>query len=456
MKTTFRHKYIVLFAVALAFQTLTAGAQTLVSGYFLEGNLQRSMLNPAFAGDHNYIAVPLIGNLSVGTNANVGLSDFLYPYQRDGYALTTFMSGTVDADEFLARIPDVTRLSARVDATLLAAGFRSFGGYSTLRISLRSEADMAVPKDFFAFAKQGLQNSHYTLSGLRVNALAYGDVAFGHSHSLGDNLSVGATAHALVGGATADVALRKLQLKLDETAWLAQSEVAGQVATFGKASCKVEADGTSSLKVSPGLTSLGLATDLGAAYDLNEAVSGLRVSAALTDIGFMRWGSSLDVRTKESTFEFSGFGEIDPQNLSLNEELDQIADDLTEMISIEFAEGTGFWTALSPLLSVGAEYDMPFCQKVSTALLLRKRFGAVAGFTDARVYVNAAPWEWLDMSVNVGASTFGAEMGWMVDIHPRVLSFFIGSDCMVFRVTPQYIPVNHCNVNLCMGLNIPF
>lgn len=453
----FRNTFLLFISVAAAQMTLPIGAQTLVSGYFLEGNLQRSMLNPAFAGDHNYIAFPLLGNLSVGIKGNVGMSNFLYPYQRDGYALTTFMSGTVDADEFLRRLPDVSRLSVNADATLLAAGFRSFGGYSTLRVSLRSEAGVAVPKDFFVFAKKGLQNNHYSLSGLQMNALVYSDIALGHSHTLGDRLSIGATAHLLFGGGAADVVLRTFELDLDETAWRAKSEVTGQLATFGKTTVEYhEGDDIPGIDVRPGLTSFGLAADMGAAYDLEDVVSGLRVSAALTDMGFLNWSSALDVRTKEATFEYSGIGEIDPENYSFEEEVNQIAEDVSDMFKMDFVEGHGFKTTLSPLLSVGAEYEFPFCRKLSAALLLRKRFGQMTGYTDARVYVNAAPLKWLDLSVNVGVSTYGTEMGWMVNIHPRVLSFFIGSDCMAFRVTPQYIPVNHCNTHVCMGVNIPF
>ena len=456
MKTTFRHTLLALLCVVAAQTTLPAGAQTLISGYFLEGNLQRSMLNPAFAGDHNYVSFPLLGNLSVGTRANVGLSDFLYPYQRDGYALTTFMSGSVPAEEFLARIPDMTRLSASVDATLLAAGFRSFGGYSTVRLSVRTEAGVAVPKDFFVFAKQGLQNSHYSLSNLQVKALAYGDLAFGHSHDLTDNLSVGATAHLLVGGAAADVALRRLELDLDETAWRARSQMVGQAAVFGKLTCEENAEGDVTVDYKPALSTFGFAADLGAAYDLGDVVEGLRVSASITDLGFVGWGSSLEIQTKESTFEYSGFSEIDPQNLSFEEELRQMADDAMGMFSLDYAAGGGFTSGLSPLMTLGAEYDLPFCPQLSTAVLLRQRLGGMRGYTDARVYLNAAPLKWLDLSANVGATSYGSAMGWMLNIHPRVLSFFIGSDYMVFRVTPQYIPVNHLNVNLCLGLNIPF
>lgn len=453
MKKNIRNILLVLLTVAAA---PSVSAQTLVSGYFLEGNLQRSMLNPAFAGDHNYLAFPFMSNLSVGTRANVGLSDFLYPTQREGYALTTFMSGQVDAEEFLSRIPDNTRLSYLMDYTMLAAGFRSFGGYTTLRVGMRAEVGVSVPKDFFAFAKQGLQNSHYSLSGLRMNALAYGDIALGHSHPVGDNLTIGATAHLLVGGVAANVAVKRLDLDMNETSWRVESELAGQVANYGSATYEETPEGTSNIEITPGLTSFGFAADLGAAYNLDDVVEGLRVSAALTDLGFLGWSNSLEAFTQKSTFEYSGFGEIDPQNLSFEEEIDQMKEDLVDMLAIDFRDGTGFRSTLSPLLTVGAEYDLPACPKLSTALLLRQRFGTMTGYTDARLYLNAAPLKWLDLAVNVGASSYGTEMGWMLNIHPRVLAFFVGSDCMVFRITPQFIPVNHCNTHFCMGMNIPF
>lgn len=61
--------------------TVASSAQeALRSAYFLEGYNYRHELNPAFAPERNYVSFPVLGNLSLGFNSNVGLSTFLYPW----------------------------------------------------------------------------------------------------------------------------------------------------------------------------------------------------------------------------------------------------------------------------------------------------------------------------------------------------------------------------------------
>lgn len=67
MKTL--HK--LLTATILAGSCLTASAQALHSGYFLEGYTFRHQLNPAFSAERNYVSVPVLGNINVGTQGNV-------------------------------------------------------------------------------------------------------------------------------------------------------------------------------------------------------------------------------------------------------------------------------------------------------------------------------------------------------------------------------------------------
>ena len=55
-----------------------SSAQSLRSGYFLEGYTYRHLMNPAFSPERNYIAVPGIGNINVGAQSNVGLNTFIY------------------------------------------------------------------------------------------------------------------------------------------------------------------------------------------------------------------------------------------------------------------------------------------------------------------------------------------------------------------------------------------
>ena len=88
----------------------TAVAQTALSSYFLDGAFYNSKLNPAMQAERAYFSFGL-GDFSLSSRGNVGLSNFLYP--RGENELATFMSGSVSADEFLAGIPDNTKLSVK-------------------------------------------------------------------------------------------------------------------------------------------------------------------------------------------------------------------------------------------------------------------------------------------------------------------------------------------------------
>ena len=78
-------------------------AQTAKSVYFLDGTFHNSRLNPAMQAERSFISFG-IGNISTGTNGNVGLSHFIYP--KDDH-LTTFMSGTVDQTSLSIASPNV-------------------------------------------------------------------------------------------------------------------------------------------------------------------------------------------------------------------------------------------------------------------------------------------------------------------------------------------------------------
>ena len=137
-----------------------AMAQPSTASYFLDGTFYNYKLNPAMKAERNFFSL-LSGNLSFRTKGNVGMSDFLYPYE--GNKLTTFMSGTVDKKEFLNKLPSDIRMGFGLDETLLAVGFRMLGGYSTIDISLRSSMTMQLPKGLFEFAKNGLSKERYNL-----------------------------------------------------------------------------------------------------------------------------------------------------------------------------------------------------------------------------------------------------------------------------------------------------
>ena len=124
-------KYSILLAVC-GVSALQVNAQTAKSAYFLDGMYHNYQLNPAMQAERPFFSAAL-GNWSLKTNGNFGLSNFLYPYGDN--QLTTFMSSSVSADEFLGRLPQSLQLSTELGSTLFAAGFRLLGGYTTLSLS---------------------------------------------------------------------------------------------------------------------------------------------------------------------------------------------------------------------------------------------------------------------------------------------------------------------------------
>ena len=78
---------------------LPLAAQTPRNGYFSENLPMRHNLNPAFAPEYDYVAIPAIGGISAGMNSNVGADNFLF--KKNGEVVTGLHS-SVGNDEFLS------------------------------------------------------------------------------------------------------------------------------------------------------------------------------------------------------------------------------------------------------------------------------------------------------------------------------------------------------------------
>ena len=141
----------------------------------------RHQLNPAFSAERNYVSVPVLGNINVGTQGNVGVGKFLFP--RNG-ELVTFMHSSVSGSKFLDGLRETNRLNADINLAILSAGFKAWGGYNTIGINLRSNTNMTLPRDLFAFMKMGMSKSetHYhPMDNLGIQSNNYFEIALGHS-----------------------------------------------------------------------------------------------------------------------------------------------------------------------------------------------------------------------------------------------------------------------------------
>lgn len=452
-------KYIAAVLVAVS-TALSAEAQTAKSSYFLEGAFHNTQMNPAMKAERNFISFPVLGNMGFALKGNVGLTNFLYPHGEN--ELKTFMHKSVSAEEFLGDLPSKTKFGFNLDMTLFALGFRAFGGYNTMNLTLHSETGINLPKGMFEFMKLGFARNAYSFSDLNVNSMSYAALTIGHSREVIENLRVGVNLKYLVGLEYADLNVNKMNINLAGDAWEAESHMTGRLATAAEANWLLNEDGQIDdidVVFNKPMAS-GFAVDLGATYDLKDFVDGLKVSASIVDLGSIKWKHMIKAKTNDTKVRFDGFNEIDIDDFetSVEDQLDEIQEDAEKMVELypDGEKAVTESTKLAATMYLGAEYEMPFYKRLSAGVLYANRFSDVAGWYDLRGYLNISPVNWFEASVNYGVTTYGQAFGWMFNFHPVGFSFFIGSDFMITDVAPQFVPLNDLNANVTFGISIPF
>lgn len=448
-----RIKYITILLCAMF--AMKGMAQTAKSAYFMDGTFHNFRINPAMKAERGFFSLAL-GNMSIATNGNVGVSHFLYP---DGDQLTTFMSGKVDQDEFLGRLPEYARLGMNFDETLFGLGFRLLGGYTSFSVSLHSNTSMALPKGFFEFAKKGLQDQHYNFSGINMHSMNYAAATLGYSREVYKGLRVGVNLKYLMGLAYTDFTFDRFNIELSEDRWRIEGHAQAQAALGSEVYFEDEDASLDALRMGPlASAAKGFAVDLGVVYDMKEFVPGLTVSASVVDLGSINWQYMMSIENNGEPICWEGLKDanIDNMGTALEEELEKLGEKAEKIMDLEVNDIHSESTKLGATMYVGAEYNMPFYKPLSVAMLYGKRFSpyAYSGWDDIRGFVNIAPLKWFEASANVGYSTFGTSLGWMLNFHPAGINFFVGSDYMITKVTPQFIPVNNLNSHVTLGVNL--
>lgn len=453
--------------------TAGAGAQNLNSSYFMEGMTYRHQLNPAFMNESNYINMPLfmLGNFNMGLKGNIGVNDFLYKYNQNGYKLTTFMNPMVNGQEFLGNLHNKNLLNVGLSMPIIAFGFHSWGGFNTFGLNLRSNTSVNLPYGLFNFMKTGMDNAagnHYSVEDLTVRTNNYVEVAFGHAREiLEDRLTAGAKVKFLIGGGNANAYIKKMDITMGQDEWIidAQGTAEGSVKGGYFTSKDPEEQGKpgeiDGFKVDgAGVAGYGLAFDLGAVYKMDDYLEGLTISASLLDLGFIRWNNALNAEMKHS-YTFKGFENpiaVKPDEGApgdIDDELDNLGDQFKEFIKFyDKGNTSGRTTALAATMNIGAEYTLPYYKKLRFGFLSSTHFNKPFTWSEGRISANVAPVDWFDASVNYAISSFGSSLGWVLNFHPNGFNFFIGTDHMITKVTPQFVPVGNANANVCIGFNI--
>ena len=451
-----------LFTASLLLLTTALGAQSASSAYFLEGFNQRYQLNPAFTPDRNvFLAIPALSNIQVDAQGSVGLSNFLFESTSKPGMLTTFMSPDIEASEFLDALPNAAQFTVGLNMDILALGIGGKNGYTTFNVKLRNSEKISLPKDLFAFMKAGLSEGNYLIENTNINSISYLETSLTHSHKIGKHLTAGLGLKFLAGIAYADVTINEIDARLSEDEWKVRSNGTIKASAPG-ATYKMDPetqtfDGIGKFKFRTP-SSYGFAVDLGAEYDFKDMVEGLKVSAAITDLGFITWSDMNTFATNNNEYvSFGGFNNYDVSGDNSDETMDQISDDFNDMVKFYQVGATDQkeMVGLEATLRLGAEYEMPFADWVSFGELLTYRTGMWPYF-ESRTSICLSPCNWFDMSGNAAFSTMGTSMGLLFNLHPGGINFFLAIDRLKAEFNPQFIPLNDFGLNFSLGLNMSF
>ena len=452
---------------------MSAQAQDLKSAFYTEEYLYRHTMNPAYGNEQNYITIPALGNLNVRTQGNFGYDAIVQrnplagrPGQKD---MTTFMNPLISTDDALSGFHSGrNRIMVNAGLTLLSAGFKSFGGYSTIELNSKTSAGASVPYELFEFAKN-TGNRSYDIGDVRASAMSYVELAFGHSRQIGSKLKVGAKVKVLFGAARADLLMENVRADLSGTnKWLIQGNALADVSMKGFSykeeykEYKQDPRGTyrrvNDVDVSgAGIGGMGVAFDIGGEYTISQD---WKVNLALLDLGFIRWNNDVQAQNINGNVVFDGFHDASVTSDrpgthgTIKEQGQSYGDQFADFANLQsLGNQGGRTTGIGATINVGAEYNLPVYRPITFGLLSSTRINGSYTWTDLRLSANWKPLKWLDGGIALARSSFATSFGWVVNLHPRGFNFFLGMDHLLGKMSAEGIPLSS-NASVTLGMNV--
>jgi len=486
-------RFTILFILSLLIVSEIT-AQATKTDYFINTSTTRSSLNPALRPSQGYVGFPGLSNVYVDIKTNTFNLDHLL-FKKEGDMLT-FMHPEVSSDEFLKNMSDNNYVSADLAWSFLSAGWYAGEGFWTVNFGARAYTNFNIPKSVFELMKEGFsdeeEESHnYDLKNIGGNATAFFETALGYSRPLLDNsLMVGVKVKHLLGVGDMNLNIDRMNIAYDGPGrtWssVAQASLNGSykgIKPKYKYQRKLNREGVEEEKESfdgietdgYGVVGSGFGFDLGVVYDFNKVAEGIadpvfsdimsrvKVSMALTDIGYISWSgkNSMQLTSPNSETSFSPNDYIigdDDGAKSLEDHLDDVMDDFGEALNFkETKQGKGRRTSLRTNMNIGLEYEA-WKDNLSVGLLSSTHFGEYQTITEFTASANYNPnksWFATSLSYSFVHSSFDT-FGLAIHLAPsRGINLFLASDYVIPHVNSDFWPTTSKGVNVQLGLSIP-
>ena len=354
-----------ILTIGICVSFLNVSAQQVNTLYFLENAPVRHYLNPSFQPLSNfYFGLPVLGytQFQFGNNS-VTTSDLIY--KLNGQTIT-FMSPEANKLNFINSLKPVTMIGANAEINILDFGFRHKDAYWSFGVTEKVDVNVGIPRDLLKLALVGtteLENNTFNFSTLGFGSTAYTEAALGYSRILGDKWSLGLKAKVLCGTANVSGKFDNFILNAGIDEW----KINGSAIVNTSSAVNLNM-GSEIQDINPDFPTyyieylappagLGGAFDIGATFKPFEF---LTLSAAVTDLGLIRWSRNVTNATATVDYTFDGVGSLsgnDLANFDQNSLIDTLVKNLKNAPIIENS-AKAYNTYLSPKLNAGAEFGV--------------------------------------------------------------------------------------------------
>jgi hypothetical protein len=370
MTGKFRYVLISLFLL----MTVEISAQYNQVLYYM--NLpQNHLANPALRPSNSvYVGLPGLTAINVNVNNNfVNFSD-IFMKAKSSDSLISILHPDYNIDDFLAKIHDKNFISPQASVQLLGVGFPSGkDGYISLDIIDRFEGNVVIPGDLFRLAFKGNEEfvgNTIDFSSLRGNMKYYREIGVGYSKNYNNRLRIGLKGKLLFGIAGVSTENKSLGItvnddyshSLDADLTLNVSAPLNVYLGSDKNVDSIAFDDSGldsrsgKINFISGKRNIGLGLDVGATYLITDKIV---VSAAITDIGYIRWKNEVHNFNINSNFTFSGLDltEVINNNKTFDELGQEILDSLKNSFGVTYTQNP--YTTWLPIgVTLGGSYNI--------------------------------------------------------------------------------------------------
>lgn len=414
---------------------MTMHAQYLRTSYFMEGTSSRLELNPGLQPMRGYFNIPVLGSFNVGTSSNVlGINDIVDVLDSGE---DIFLN-----DDLYSRLKSDNRLNVNLKTDVLSFGWYAGKGFWNVNVGLRADVGASIPQSMFEYLRRvnNTEDINGSFSNMNFNLNAYAEIGLGYSRQITEKLSVGGRVKVLLGIARAEMAVDNFDIYVDDALTNGDYTELNPYQTYGSATVNArvsttmkggglsfdettgQIDGFDIDGSNFGIAGAGFGIDLGASYKVWD---NLTVSAAVLDLGFIKWkeGETTVAAPANGSFEVTGSNYqdfLDGDFLSM--------DRFNFVQDKEAAEDTK--TTLASTILLAGEYGL-LDNKLSVGAIYTARFAEPKTLNELTFSATYRPKNWFNIAasyspIQAGGKSFGLAL--------KLGALFLGTDYMYLGI----------------------